>query len=105
MRPSIGMSLAAMAVRLALAVPVFVEGPNGLDGVLRETQQARDVGAAFAPRSDHFACALRSSRQHGQRLPDAAQPELARCDVADDEAAAIRATRVQLMVFRLAFTV
>ncbi len=77
--------LALFRVRLTLTVPVLVERADRLDGRVRKRKRLGDIGAAFAPRADDFARALRAARHDGQQPPRALQEELAGRRVSRDE--------------------
>ncbi len=78
--------LALEGVRLTGAVPVLVEGTNGLNRLVLKSQSPGDVRTTLAAREDDVARARGSSRQHSEQLPRACEPELTGRNVAGDEA-------------------
>ena len=65
---------------------MLVEGANGLNRLVLESESPGDVRTALAAREDDVARARRPSRQDSEQLPRAREPELTGRDVAGDEA-------------------
>ena len=68
--------MALKGIRLASAVPMFVERTDGLRRVVGESDEPRDFCSALAARLDDLACAVRPAREDRKRLPRPSQPEV-----------------------------